>query len=59
LVGQIWIFWWEGRWLPDTDAVLLVGQMSVQIAPKHIVRELEVEARRIAVDPRVVLAQNG
>jgi hypothetical protein len=32
--------------------------MSVQITPKHIVRELEVEARRIAVDPRVVLAQN-
>ncbi len=31
-----WVFRWEGRYLTDTDAVLLVGQMGVQVGGKVV-----------------------
>ncbi len=33
---DIWMVRWEERLLPDTDAVLLVGHMDVQVGGKVV-----------------------
>ena len=41
--------------VPDTDAVVQVGEMVGEGRPERIVRQLPVEAGHVAVDPAEVL----